>query len=241
MQDETRRGNQAVTAFFLNTRQSTEKLVGDVLSQTGFAEPPSRNFEDLRLRQWRFAVRSKTAEPEPSDVGIVDFSQVMPDALDHQPVSVRGNHFPRGEVVHRRAPQHRFLATRVHGDVAANTRSVSRGRINREHEPGSFCRLHGPAGNDPCTAIDGGHLLIEARQTQVFNTAEAIELLCIDHRRKTGQRHGATSVTGATAARNDGQSQIDAGPDQTRHLRFSVRIQHDERIFDSPVGRVSYV
>ena len=37
MQDKTRRSDQAVTAFFLNTGQSTEKLVGDVLAQ---APPP---------------------------------------------------------------------------------------------------------------------------------------------------------------------------------------------------------
>jgi hypothetical protein len=50
----------------------------------------------------------------------VDLAEVVIDAVDLQPVAVRIDHLPPGQVVERRAPQHGLLATGIHGDVAAD-------------------------------------------------------------------------------------------------------------------------
>src|SRR5690606_833845 len=79
---------------------------------------------------------------------VVNLAAVVRDASDLQPVAVRIDHAPPHEVVDGRAPQHRFLATGIHGDVAADAGSVGRGWIHREHQACTLGRLRDAAGHD---------------------------------------------------------------------------------------------
>ena len=63
----------------------------------------------------------------------------------------------------------------------------------------------------------------------------------VDDRRHRRERNRAAGVAGAAAARDDGQSQFDAALDQAGHFIFGVRREHDEGIFDAPVGGVGHV
>jgi hypothetical protein len=67
------------------------------------------------------------------------------------------------------------------------------------------------------------------------------QLLGVDHRRARVQRHGAAGVAGAAAARDDGQAQGDAVAHQRRHFGLGIGRQHDEGIFDAPVGGVGHM
>ena len=48
MQDPTAAGDEAIAAFFLNARQSTEDLVGDILAQAQAAKPMPLNAQALK-------------------------------------------------------------------------------------------------------------------------------------------------------------------------------------------------
>jgi hypothetical protein len=67
---------------------------------------------------------------------LVDLAEVVVEAFDLQPVAVRRDHLPPGQVVERGAPQHGLLAAGVHGDVAADARGAGRGRVDGEHAAG---------------------------------------------------------------------------------------------------------
>ena len=53
-----------------------------------------------------------------------------------QPLRIWGDHAPAGQVVQRRAPQHRFFAACIHGDIAADAGGFSGGRVDRKHKTG---------------------------------------------------------------------------------------------------------
>src|SRR5690606_39177518 len=82
---------------------------------------------------------------------------------------------------------------------------------------------------------------LHARQRLHFHRPELLELLGVDDRRVRCQRHRATGVAGAAAARDDRQPELDARPNQRGNLCLRVREQHDERIFDPPVGGIGDV
>jgi len=65
-----------------------------------------------------------SADAEADFFLFVDFSQVVVQALDLLPVRVRRNHAPRQQIVQRRTPQYRLLATGVHRDIAADAGRV---------------------------------------------------------------------------------------------------------------------
>ena len=69
----------------------------------------------------------------------------------------------------------------------------------------------------------------------------AIELLGVDDRRQRRQRHRAAGVAGAATARNDGEPEVDARAHHRRDFVFGVRVEHDERILDAPVGGIGHV
>ena len=93
----------------------------------------------------------------------------------------------------------------------------------------------------PASREDRRHWLGHFRQRGLLDRAERFELLGVDHRRERRERNRAAGVARAAAARNDRQPELDARAHQRRNLAFAVRREHDERIFDAPVGRVGHV
>ena len=111
-------GDQAVTAFFLDTGQAAEELVGDVLAQAFFAKTLARDVHAFGA-DWRLAVSLKIIELKTGRLNIVNLAQVMVQPNHFQPLRVGRDHAPGRQVVQGRAPQHGFFAARVHGNVAA--------------------------------------------------------------------------------------------------------------------------
>ena len=135
-----RAGDQAVTTFFLNTGQAAQKLVGHVLAQALFAERRTRNVQALGAQRG-LAVSLEILQLEAGNVGVMDLAHVVVDAGHLQPLGLRCHHAPAGQVVQRGAPQHGFFAPGIHGDVAANTRRLSRGGVHREHKTAPLRRV----------------------------------------------------------------------------------------------------
>ena len=78
-------------------------------------------------------------------------------------------------------------------------------------------------------------------QRDALDRGEPLELLGVDDRRARGERDRAAGVAGAAAARNDREAELDAALDQAANLVLGVRVEHDERILDAPVGGVGHV
>ena len=112
-------GDQAVAAFFLDAGQAAQKLVGDVLAQAFLAKGSAGNVEPLGAHR-RLAVGFKVVELKTRRLDVVNLAQVVVQANHLQPLRVRRDHAPGGQIVQRRAPEHSFFAAGVHGDVAAN-------------------------------------------------------------------------------------------------------------------------
>ena len=82
---------------------------------------------------------------------------------------------------------------------------------------------------------------VEAGQRDHLDLGHRLELLGVDDRAVPGQRDRAAGVAGAAAARDDGQAELDAALDQPGHLGLGVGREHDEGVFDAPVGGVGDV
>ena len=243
VQDPARAGDDAVAAFLLHAGQARQELVGDVLAEAFLAELAAFDGQRLGAQQLG-ADRRVAVEPlqlEGDDRRIVDLAQVVIEARDFEPVAVRVNHAPPGEVIQRGAPQHRLLAARVHGDVAADARRVDRGRVHGEDEAGLFRRIGHAARDHAGARIDGRHGMVNARQVGHLNRIQALELFRIDDGRERRERHGAAGIAGTASARDDGQTQFEAALDDAGDLFFRIRREHDERILDPPVGGVCHV
>ena len=246
VQDPARRRDQAVAAFFLDARQAGEEFVRHVLAQALFTELAARNFQDFRLERrvrFRRVARARVTpfQLETCQCDIVDLAQVMVQARDVEPVAVRVDHAPRGQVVQRRAPQHGLLAARIHGDVAADARSVGRGRVDGEHEASLFSRFRHFIRDHARARMDRRVFVAQSRQDRHFHRAQGDELFRVDDGRHRRQWNRAARVAGAAAARDDGQPQLDTALHQAGHFLFRVGREHDERIFDAPVGGVRHV
>ena len=85
VQDEARRGDDAVAAFLLDAGQAGQELVGDILAQPGLAETRAGNFENLRFAFGRPAVARVALDGKPRDRHIVDLAEVVIEALDVHP------------------------------------------------------------------------------------------------------------------------------------------------------------
>ena len=123
MQDPPRRRDDAVAAFLLYAGQSAEQLVGDVLAETELAKGSTRNLEPLLAQHARRVGRLSTIpghDLEDGQLHVVNLAAVMAEPCHFDPVAIRAHHAPPREVVERGAPQHGFLAARVHGDVATH-------------------------------------------------------------------------------------------------------------------------
>ena len=89
---------------------------------------------------------------------VVDLAQVVVQPLDLQPVRVRGDHAPGGQVVQGRAPEHGLLAAGVHGDVAADGGGILGGGVHGEGEPMGIRQVGDPAGHHTGPAEHRRHL-----------------------------------------------------------------------------------
>lgn len=180
VQDPARAGDDAVAAFLLHAGQAGQELVGDVLAEAFLAELAA--FDGERLGAQRLAAHGRVAvEPlqlEGGDRRVVDLAQVVVQARDFEPVAVRIDHAPPGQVVQRGAPQHGLLAARVHGDVAADARGVDRGRVHREDETGALGGLRHAARHHAGGRIDGGDGVVDAGQVGHLDRIQALQLRC---------------------------------------------------------------
>ena len=75
----------------------------------------------------------------------------------------------------------------------------------------------------------------------MLDLSHGFEFFGVDDGALPRERHSTTGIARTTAARDDGQAQIDTAFDQARHLDFGVRREHHERVFDAPVGRVRHM
>ena len=172
---------------------------------------------------------------------VVNLAQVVVESHHLEPLGLGRHHAPGRQVVERRAPQHRLLATRIHRDVAADAAGLGRGRIHREHEASALGRIRHALGHDTGLGPDRGHRVIDARQDDQLDLGHRFELLGVDHRAAPGQRNRTTGVAGAAAARDDRQAQLDTALHQRRHLGLGIGRQHDERIFHAPIGCIGHM
>ncbi len=184
VQHPARRRDHAVATFFLHAGQAAEELVGNVLAETGLAKLPALDL-DARCSQHARPLWSVAAilpgEIEACDRSFVNLAAVVRDTRDFEPVAVRIDHAPPGEIVDRRTPQHRLLAARVHRDVAADARSVSGSRIDREHEARALCSFGHAARDHACFGENRGDLRGDFRQRRLLDRPERFQLFGIDH------------------------------------------------------------
>ena len=248
MQHPACRGDQAVAAFFLDARQTGQELVGDILAQTLLAKAGTRDLEQLGAHRLAAhdgigtePVGRIPVEAKARGGGVMDLAEVVTDAGDLEPVALRIDHAPPGEIVERRAPEHRLLAAGIHGDVAADAGGLKRGGIDRKDQPGGIGGFGHALGDHPGLGEDRGHRAIDFGQLLLRHGPDADELFGVDDRRHRRERNRAAGIAGAAAARNDGQPELDAAGHQLRNLRLGIGHQHDEGILDAPVGGIGHM
>ena len=171
----------------------------------------------------------------------MNLAEVVIEARDIQPVAIRIHHAPAGEIVERGTPQHGLLAAGIHGDVTADAGGFGRCRIDRKYEACFFSGVGDALGDHTRTRVNRRIFAIETGQLQHFNRAEIFEFFGVDDRRHWRQRNRATGITGAAAARDDGEAELDAAFDQAGHLIFGVWRQHNKWVLDTPVGRIGHM
>ena len=245
VEDEHRRGDEAVTTLLLYARQAAQEFVGDVLAQPLPAEGPPRQLEFHRLAFHGDAVRGEAGDAETHLLLLVNLAQVVIQALHLQPVGVRGHHSPGQQIVHGGAPQHRLLAAGVHGDVAADGTGVLGSGVHREHQAVAFGQLRHPPRHHARLGSHHRHFplprSIRIRQAAVFHRSQPFQLLGIDYRGIGEQGDGAAGIAGTATAGNDGETQIDAGLHHRLDLGLAVWGDHHEGQLHAPVGGVGDV
>ena len=107
--------------------------------------------------------------------------------------------------------------------------------------PARFRRVHHAPRDHARAGVDRRHRLRVAGQHAPLDRRQPLELLGVDHRRARIERDRAAGVAGAAAARDDREAERDAAFHQAAHFVLRVRIEHDERILDAPVGGVGHV
>ena len=236
-----RRRDQAVAPLFLDTGKACQELVGHVLAKPRLAKAHAIDLDDLAAQQ-ALACGMRAVEPlefEANQPRLVNLAKVVIQPGDVKPVAIGIHHAPPGEVIQGGAPQHRFLAAGVHGDVAAHTRSLGRGRIDSEYVTRVLGRLGDPLGDDPGTGPHRGDRGLHARQRANLDRTELVELFGIDDHRFPGQGDRAARVAGTAATRNDREAEFDATAHQAGDLVLGIRGQDDKGILDTPIGCIS--
>ena len=146
----------------MHTGQSGEKFIGDVLAQTFFAKLATVDVEDLGFEGCiRFLCATALGgmgpiQSESCPCNVMNLAEVVIEARDFQPVTIRIHHAPAGEIVERRTPQHGLLAAGIHGDIAADAGGVSRGGIDGKDVAGFFSGIGNATGDHAGTGKNGG-------------------------------------------------------------------------------------
>ncbi len=213
MQDPSRGRDQSVAALFLNARQSAQEFIGDILAQTDLAKFRALDVKPLAAQNFGLFRSLRAVLPnqlETRDRCIMDLAQIVVQARDFEPIALRIDHAPPRQIVNRGAPQHRLLASGVHGNVAADAGCVRGGRVDREYEAGAFGRFGHAFGDHAGRRKYAGSADRIAGQRECLDRTQGLELFRIDHRGPRRQRHRAARVSGAATARDDGESELDA-------------------------------
>ena len=215
------------------------------LSVTSLPRPALRNcapgIASVSVALDRLVIGAVPREAERRDRGVVDLAQIVVEPGDLEPARVGRHHPPRHQVVERGAPQHRLLAAGVHRDVAADARRVGGRRVDGKHEPRVVGGIHHAPGDHAGARLDRGDRFGTPGQRDALDRGEPLELLRVDDGRARVERDRAAGISGAAATRNDGEAELDAALHQRADFVLGVRIQHDERILDPPVGGVGHV
>ena len=85
MQNESSRSDDAVAAFFLDTGQAGQELVGHVFAQPDLAELATGNLQYLRFAVGRLAVHFKTADTKARNGYIMNFAKVVLQPFHRHP------------------------------------------------------------------------------------------------------------------------------------------------------------
>ena len=88
---------------------------------------------------------------------------------------------------------------------------------------------------------DRGQWLLVPGHLDPLQIGHGLQLFGVDHRALPGQRDRAAGVAGATATRNDGQTQFHAALHQPRHLHLGIGREYHKRVFHPPVGGVGHM
>jgi hypothetical protein len=121
------------------------------------------DFQNFRRHDFGLAVARIAADFESRRVDVVNLAEVVIEPRDFQPGGIRRDHFPRHQVIQRRAPQHGLLAACIHGDVAADGGGVGRGRVDGKRQSGLFRGFHHAARDHARAAMDGRRFFVQTR------------------------------------------------------------------------------
>ena len=138
VQDEARRGDEAVAAFLLDAGQAGEELVGDVLAEPGLAEAAAGDGRGFPARPWRSCrPRAKRLDRESAPVStswILPrlWSRRLTSSQSASGVTMRQDARLSSAVPHSTA----FLPPAFMATLPPMQRGVGRGRVDREHQAG---------------------------------------------------------------------------------------------------------
>ena len=240
VQNPARAGDQSVAALLLDSGKSTQKLIGDVLAQPLLAKAGARYVQSLAAFE-RLAVGLVVVQFEAGCFSVVDLAHVVVNPGHFKPGRLRRHHTPGRQIVQRSTPQDRLLATRVDRDVAANARCVGRGGVDGKHQAGGLGGVGNALGHHARLAPDGCDRPVHSGEHAQVDFRHGLEFFGVDDRAFPGQRTGSAGVSGATPARDDGQSQFDATLHQTGHFGLRVGRENHEGVLDAPIGRVGHM
>jgi hypothetical protein len=175
-------------------------------------------------------------------VFVVDFAEIVAHTLDFEPFACGVDHFPPRQIVQRRAPEHGFFAAGVHGHIAAHAAGIGRSGVYRKHQFGGAGGFFHPPRDHPGTAVNHRMCVPSSPgKADVFDAVVAVELFGVNHSAHGVQRHGTAGIAGATAARDDGELQLNQRFDQGGDFGFGVGVEHHKGVFHPPVGGIGDV
>ena len=169
------RRDQPIGAFLLHTGQTGQEFVGDILAEALLTEAAAFDLEHFRTKRLVLApalCRMGPFKLEAHQRRVMNFAEVVIKPCHFQPITIRVDHAPAGEVIERGAPKHRLLTTGIHGDVAADTGRIRRRGVDREHKAGALCSIGHTARDDTCAADNGGVGMIHTGQLRHLDFAQ---------------------------------------------------------------------
>ena len=238
MQQQAGGGDEAIAALLLHAWQAREKLVRHVLTQSRLTQALPGHGQDLGFTRKGPAIGTQTGEAETHLCLVVDLAQVMPQPFDLQPFAVRGDHTPGDQVVQSRSPEHRLLATGVHGDIAAYGGGVLGGGVHGEDQPGCLSDLRHPTGDGAGAAVDAGVVALHFGQGAPLDRGDGVQFFSVDDGTPGVQGYRRTRISGAAAAGDEVQAALQAGADDGGDLGLRVRGDDDKGHLHPPVGGV---